>query len=552
MTASRASTVGVAFLMLAVLSGGAALRLADLSNRPMHCDEAVHGVKFGRLLEDDTYVYDPREYHGPSLNYLTLPVAWAAGVRRVTEVTDVHLRLVPVVFGLMLVGLPWLLRRELGLAAVLIAALLAALSPAMVFFSRYYIQEMLLVAFTLAAIVAMWRWARLLELDETDGKVEPAPAHRAHALRPVAWLVALGAAVGMMHATKETCVLALAAMAAAGAVTLPRLWSNWKRLLLSVLLVVLVAGAVSAVLFSSFGRNPGGIADSYTTYFHYLGQSSGEGSVGRHVQPWHYYFRNLFAWPDGQGRYWSEGLIGALAVVGAAVAVAGRGLDDRRRRFARFLAIYTVLLTAVYSALPYKTPWCSLSFLSGMILLAGVGSAALLRWLPGVALKTLGGLALAVLAGHLGWQAYQASFLYYEHPRNPYVYSHTTDDVPLLVERVCRIAAHHPDGTAMHVQAICPDHDYWPLPWCLRDFSKVAWLDAVPSGPPAPLILTQPEMEDELLRYLYVMQPPGQRSLYVPLPPPEGRTEWMFRPNVPIRPYVQLRLWEIYQAAPEP
>ena len=58
--------------------GAAWLRLADLGNRPMHCDEAVHAVEFGQLLEDHEYVYDPFEYHGPSLNYFTLPVAWLA------------------------------------------------------------------------------------------------------------------------------------------------------------------------------------------------------------------------------------------------------------------------------------------------------------------------------------------------------------------------------------------------------------------------------------------------------------------------------------------
>ena len=64
--------------------------------------------------------------------------------------------------------------------------------------------------------------------------------------------------------------------------------------------------------------------------------------------------------------------------------------------------------------------------------------------------------------------------------------------------------------------------------------------------------LTQPELEDDLLHYLYAVQPPGQRNLYVPLPPPEGRTEWMFRPNVPVRVYVQLRLWEQCKAARRP
>ena len=548
MPSLRISSVAAAAGMLAILAGGAALRLADLPNRPMHCDEAVHGVKFGHLLEDGTYVYDPHEYHGPGLNYLTLPVARAAGARRVTEVTETHLRLVPAVFGMLLIGLPWLLRRELGTGPALGAALLTALSPAMVFFSRYYIQEMLLVAFSLLAVVAMWRWSRFLD---AAGSMEPQQAGRARALRAVGWLVVLGAAIGLMHATKETCVLALAAMAVAGAVTLPGLWGNWKRPTLSVLFVVAVAAALSAAFFSSFGRNPGGVADSYTTYLHYLGRAAGEGSAGPHVHSWEYYLQNLFFWPAGRGSYWSEGLIGALAVAGAAAALVDQGLDDRRRRFARFLAVYTLLLTAVYSALPYKTPWCSLGFLSGMILLAGIGAGAVLRSLPGLAFKVPAGVLLAALAAHLGWQAYQASFVDYEHPRNPYVYSHTTNDVPLLVGQIREIAAHHADGTAMHVQAICPDHDYWPLPWCLRDFPTVAWLDAVPKSPPAPVIVTQPEAEQDLLRYLYVEQPPGHRNLYVPLPPPEGRDEWMFRPNVPLRVYVQLRLWETYRTARE-
>lgn len=581
MQSLRASPAAAAVLMLAILAAGAILRLGDLSNRPMHCDEAVHGIKFGWLLEEDSYVYNPREYHGPSLNYLTLPIAWAAGAERVTEVTETQLRLVPAVFGVLLIGLPWLLRRELGLTAMLGAAVLTALSTAMVFFSRYYIQEMLLVAFTLLAIAAMWRWARFLDGSKEDSsasaakgricdvvnddaaragtiprdagnEVELARAGRFRAVRAGAWLFVLGAAIAMMHASKETCVLALAAMAAAGVLTLPGFWrAGWKRCVSSVLLAVLVAAAVSAVVFSSFGKNLSGIVDSYGAYFHYLGQASGEGSVGRHVQPWHYYFRNLFWWPAGNRGFWSEGFIAVLALAGIIAAVAGKGLDLRQRRFALFLAIYTVLLTLVYSVFPYKTPWCSLSFLSSTILLAGIGAAALLSSLPGIVLKTLGGVVLTAFAAHLGWQAYQASFVFYEHPRNPYVYSHTTGDVPMLVGRIREVIAHHPDGTAMHVQAICPDHDYWPLPWCLRDFSTVAWLDTIPGGPPALLIITQPEMEEELVRYLYMAQPPGERHLYVPLPPPEGREEWLFRPNVPIRVYVQLRLWEACRAMGE-
>ena len=59
----------------------------------------------------------------------------------------------PVVFGLALVAAvcSWW-PTGWARAATLAAALLTAVSPAMVYFSRYYIQEMLLVFFTFAAI----------------------------------------------------------------------------------------------------------------------------------------------------------------------------------------------------------------------------------------------------------------------------------------------------------------------------------------------------------------------------------------------------------------
>ena len=51
------------FLVVVVLA--IALRVPDLTRRPMHTDEAVHAVKFGMLLEDGVYRYDRVEYHGP-------------------------------------------------------------------------------------------------------------------------------------------------------------------------------------------------------------------------------------------------------------------------------------------------------------------------------------------------------------------------------------------------------------------------------------------------------------------------------------------------------
>ena len=76
-------------------------------------------------------------------------------------------------------------------------------------------------------------------------------------------------------------------------------------------------------------------------------------------------------------------------------------------------------LTAAYSLISYKTPWCLLSFWHGMILLAGVGAAALLR----SAKRRFVRLALALLllggAGHLAWQAVLANANLRRRPAEP-------------------------------------------------------------------------------------------------------------------------------------
>ena len=106
----------------------------------MHTDEAVHAEKFGDLLEAGHYEYDPYEYHGPTLNYFTLVVAWLSGATTYANTTEVTLRIVPVAFSLLLILLTLFLVDGLRFATIPIA-LLAAASPALFFYSRYYIQE---------------------------------------------------------------------------------------------------------------------------------------------------------------------------------------------------------------------------------------------------------------------------------------------------------------------------------------------------------------------------------------------------------------------------
>ena len=444
----------------------------------MHTDEAVHAIKFGKLLEEGIYTYNPNEYHGPTLNYLTLIPAVLRSAKKLTEVDEFTLRVVPVFFGVLLVLLPLMIADGLGRSGALFAAILTAISPAMVFYSRYYIQEMLLVCFSFGAIVCGHRYIRS---------------------KKIIWALLAGASLGLMHATKETCIIVFGSMLLAFLLTLyvrkrktedrrqmtddgrqkfccpssvfrPR--SFWS------VIVCLATGVfISAMFYSSFFTNPNGILDSVRTYVAYFDRANNN---SLHFHPWYYYLKMLIYYRLGTGPAWSEALIVFLAVVGFIAALRGKPLSHVDYNLLRFIAFYTLILTIVYSAIRHKTPWCMLGFLHGMILLAGVGAAAVLKMAPNILARSVISFLLVLGGGHLAWQACLSNYKYYADPRNPYVYAHTTTDIFTMVQRIEDIAKVYEDGRKMEIHFICPNEgDYWPFPWYLRAFPNVGYWNTV-------------------------------------------------------------------------
>ncbi len=514
-------------LFVVVIVAAAGLRLPGLALRPMHTDEAVHAIKFGEILAGEGYHYDPVEYHGPTLNYLTRVPAWIAGANRLADLDEAMLRIVPAVFGVGIVVLLALFWPGMGGGAILFAALLTAVSPAMVFYSRYYIQETLLVFFSLALIAAGYRYGR-------------APS--------VGWALAAGAGLGLMHATKETAVLAVVAMLLAwGAVRVSRRTepsgaeqASRPEWIPHALLAAAVAISVSAILYSSFLSNPRGVVDSYGTYLNYLGKA---GADGVHVQPWYYYLRMLAYFRLPPGPVWTEALVLVLAFIGVGAVATGRRIPGIDRDLSRFFAVYGPALLVMYSLIPYKTPWSMLGALHGLILLAGIGAVVLLDLAGGRAAGLAALMVLLLLCAHLTVQSYRSTHGYRADPSNPYVYSHPGEDVLRIAERVQAFADVHPRGNAVHVEVVSPGSDYWPLPWYLRRFPRIGWWETVDmETPAAPLILAAPSVEDDLLRKLYEVPPPGERRLYVPL----FDTYREIRPTVEIRGYVSKELRDAF------
>ncbi|HBY60733.1 MAG TPA: hypothetical protein DEH78_12985 [Solibacterales bacterium] len=339
--------------LAAALLVGAALRLPLLSDRPMHADEAMQAERAARLVERGERTYDPNDYHGPLLALLTAPAAWAAGARHYAAFDETLIRAVPAALGLALVALSYFIGLSINARTAALAALFAAVSPGLVYFSRYYIPEMLLVTLSAGALLC--------------------------ALNKRA--IPFGICAGLMLATKETAVLALAAMLAVWRPPL-RAWA--------------VAAAVAAGLFAPV--DPMALPQAVKAY----ALRGVEGGVHRHGPL--YYFETL--------RFELLWLAAPLVL-----------------RFWRSpLAAYAGLLTLLYALLPYKTPWCALGFLHGWTLVSAAALSQVRREAAAL------GLLLAV-------PAWRYAFPLAAEPGNPWVYGHTTRDVYALRDAIARVPA---------------------------------------------------------------------------------------------------------------
>lgn len=486
----------------------------------MHTDEAVHAIKFGALLENNDYKYDPYEYHGPALNYFTSIPAWLSGASSLEQVSEIHLRIVPVFFGLLLILGYHLLVPELGRAKVLAAALLTAVSPAFVFYSRYYIQEMLFVCFSFFLIVGIYKFVRQ-------------PRYL--------WAIVSGIALGLSFATKETCVISFAAITAGlgvivasrKSVPLAELKGSWTKIAIG----LLAALAVSVLFYSSFFTNPRGVIDSLLTYKIYL--TRGTGGHQAHLYPWYYYFKWLLFNKEQGKPLWSEFIPVSLGIAGMISAfVANRNRD--KGDLLKYLSAIAIVLFAVYSIIPYKTPWSILGGYQVLLLIAGVFAVNLIRN------KGSRVFALLLLVGgtaHLFYQSVQANGRYSSDDSNPYVYAHTSSDIYKMVARVDTLAFYHKLGKELYIEVVCSGADYWPLPWYLRPYPNVGyWSEVSLTTPPGEIILAQPVVEQQLLKKMFELPPPGERHMYLPL----FEETLYLRPSVELRGYVRKDLYDNY------
>jgi uncharacterized protein (TIGR03663 family) len=420
------------------------LRFYELPLKPLHHDEAVNTLFLTALVRPPHhYQYDPANYHGPTLFYL----GWLSTV--LFGVTTFAIRFVTALAGLVAVLLILSLRRQIGAVGALVAASLTALSPGAVYFSRYFIHEMLLVCFTLGTVVAAVMWL-----------------NRARSL----FLYLAAASAGLMFATKETAIISAAVLvaAAAGAAGLFELrsaarhggpaaslrhlssiFSAWRRVSRRHLLLFAQAIglflAVNLLFFTSLFTHWQGATDAVNTFAFWTNTGT-----THHVRQWHTYLN----WLSQE----------ELPLLLLGTAGAGLALWRAENRFAVFAALWTVGILAAYSVIPYKTPWLVLNVIAPLAITAGYASELLWqsrRVLPRAAVTV----AAVVVVGVVSYQTVVLNFSRYDDDRYPYVYAHTHRELLALVDEIRRLRTHNP-GITIAVTS----EDQFPLSWYLRDY----------------------------------------------------------------------------------
>ena len=198
---------------LAVVAIALVMRLWELGGRAVHYDEAIHLHFAWRLTESSgaflgwpwvfgtDYIHSPW-MHGP------FQIEFTAVMFRLFGDTDVTARLGYVLFGTALVAVPYFFRDYLGRAGAFLAALMLALSPTLLYFSRFGRNDIIMAFFAASLMVLMWRYI-----------------HEGHRR----YLYLASAVLALMFATKETAYLVVAVF---GLISVVLVASNLRRPLL--------------------------------------------------------------------------------------------------------------------------------------------------------------------------------------------------------------------------------------------------------------------------------------------------------------------------------
>ena len=516
------------------------LRFFWLELKPLHHDEGVNGYFLTNLFRNGEYKYDPSNYHGPDLYYIALAFSKIFGLETIS------IRASVAIFGVLTVVLAFFLKRYIGKAGSLAAALLIALSPGMVYISRYFIHEILFVFFSFAIVVSVLyfiekRKAGVFAIAAMSVLLLvcflPSVFNLANVMnienpsvvwsirggffliegvlvffvmrmlmswndgRPIYLLLASASTV-LLFATKETAFITVGTMAIAcvsvwlwrkiyGAVTTLKendlettelTWTNFRHALGDKTDLLLIIVAVLAVFI----------------YVGVLFFSSFFTNPGGVLDA----FRAYAIWTKTgskdhtQNGFWAyvkwgkkiEAPIMILSAVGTLIA-----LIKARHRFAIFAGFWAFGMFAAYTIIPYKTPWLALSFLLPMCIVGGYGIGEMLR-ARDVVVKILGALVTVMMVAVMSYQTYDLNFVRYDDEDMVYVYAHTRRGFHDLIRQVEHYSQKSGKNLDATVEIVSPD--YWPMPWYLNNYTHANFQGKFVDANTSEMIISKKEEQD--------------------------------------------------------
>lgn len=492
------------------------LRFYDLTLKPLHHDEGVNGYFLIKLFRDGFYQYDPSNYHGPTLYYITLAFTKVFGLETFSVRAGMG------VFGVLMVVMALSLRKYIGTFGSLVAAFFIALSPGMVYISRYFIHEIFFVfcsfgvvlgilffiegrkagigaVLSMSLLLFVCFFPPVMHIENIVGSqnitllwiarisillIEAALVFFLMRIlmnwnegKPI-YLLLASASAALFFATKETAFITLGTMIIAlfciwiwrkiyptifgeiKANELEPVSLNWNNFLkqchesgsVILLIAVIIVFAYVSVLFFS----------SFFTFW---------GGIPAAFEAYAFWTKTgnsdhtqngYLAYVKWLGKVELPILI--LSFIGTLIA-----FIKGRHTFAMFTGLWAFGLFAAYTIIPYKTPWLALSFVLPMSLVAGYGINEIANYKDWT-FKGLAGLVVLISVGFLGYWTYSLNFERYDDENMPYVYAHTRRGFLDMVAKIEYYAKKSGKGEKATVEII--SSDYWSLPWYLRNYTN--------------------------------------------------------------------------------
>lgn len=458
--------------LLAILGIGLLSRLLFLALRPTHFDEGIDGWWVDQMIANGFYSYDPLNYHGPFPFYFEFASKLLFG-RNLWA-----LRIPSVCFGMGAVYMLTRFKEFLGKPTAYGAALLMAVSPAMVFYSRYTPHEIGLLFFS---VMSSYGYLRYIEVRDRKS------------------LFYLGLGIAGMATTKETFIINTVCFILAILTLRPfeilfkirpamdsnplKTKFNFKDLLDASLVSVLFF----VIFYSGFFMHGEGIIDFFRAFISWT--KTGTKGSG-HDKPFWYWIENFKRYEIAS----FLGLVWCLKVLDPIWSA-----KTRQAHWVRLFAICGMGTLLAYSIIPYKTPWCIIQLLWPFYIVLASGFSEIASYGKKAQVVALAGfLILVTVEGAL---ASRLTFFHSSDETEPYVYVQTFPETEVAMEKLRGLVEEDINNYYLNIKVF--KEDTWPIPWLLADFPHVDWLShTVIPNPDAPVIMADLKIRGQIEGHL--------------------------------------------------